>query len=218
MTGETLPREHLSPLAALADRALATFRYELAPFIEAVDGAVPGSKGLFHPAATSHQLRTAFEHVLDAGGETEPMPDEHESPDGAYVLYVDGGSRGNPGPAGAGAVLMSEAEAPLARLGRPIGSNAGNNVAEYAALHLGLAQLLDRHRPATLEVRTDSTTLADDVWEGRSTVDGCSEYSDAIHALLDAVPRHDWVHLADRDPNPADALATVGADVSALGP
>lgn len=218
MTASILPREHLSPLAALADRALATFQYELSPLIDAVDDAMPGSKGLFHPAATSNELRTAFEHVLDADSETERTLTEPESSDGAYVLYVDGSSRGNPGPAGAGAVLMGGTEAPLARLGRPVGSNAGNNVAEYAALHLGLEQLLSRCRPATLEVRTDSMTLAGDVWGGRNTVDDFGEYSDAIHALLDTVPHHDWVHLADRDPNPADALATVGADISALGP
>src|SRR3954462_8789921 len=49
------------------------------------------------------------------------------------VLEFDGGSRGNPGPAGIGIVLRAADRTPLVTLGRFIG-RATNNVAEYRAL------------------------------------------------------------------------------------
>ncbi|CAN5408503.1 hypothetical protein BH10PLA1_BH10PLA1_15630 [soil metagenome] len=49
------------------------------------------------------------------------------------TLEFDGGSRGNPGPAGIGVVVRAEDRTPLVTLGRFIG-RATNNVAEYKAL------------------------------------------------------------------------------------
>lgn len=53
------------------------------------------------------------------------------------TIQFDGGSRGNPGPAGIGVVLRAEDGTPLVTLGRFIG-RATNNVAEYRALITGL--------------------------------------------------------------------------------
>ena len=53
------------------------------------------------------------------------------------TLQFDGGSRGNPGPAGIGVVLRAKNGTPLVTLGRYIG-RATNNVAEYRALITGL--------------------------------------------------------------------------------
>jgi ribonuclease HI len=52
-------------------------------------------------------------------------------------LYVDGAARGNPGPAGAGAVILSPEGHVVARLGKFLGDST-NNVAEYMGLILGL--------------------------------------------------------------------------------
>jgi len=60
-----------------------------------------------------------------------------EAEGGAYDLYVDGGSRGNPGPSGAGAVIKSPAGAVVKRLKKHLGSGT-NNRAEYMALIMGL--------------------------------------------------------------------------------
>ncbi len=67
------------------------------------------------------------------------------------TLQFDGGSRGNPGPAGIGVVISSADGTPLVTLGRFIG-RATNNVAEYTALitaleeakKLGAAKILIR--------------------------------------------------------------------------
>ena len=48
------------------------------------------------------------------------------------VAYIDGGSQGNPGPAGVGVVMNGAASGPI-RIAKWIGSQ-DNNVAEYVAL------------------------------------------------------------------------------------
>jgi ribonuclease HI len=53
------------------------------------------------------------------------------------AVYVDGGARGNPGPAGIGVVITDPDGAELARANDYIGE-ATNNEAEYHALLLGL--------------------------------------------------------------------------------
>jgi ribonuclease HI len=53
------------------------------------------------------------------------------------VVWTDGGARGNPGPAGYGAVVTTPGGQVLAEVAQGIGW-ATNNVAEYRALLLGL--------------------------------------------------------------------------------
>jgi ribonuclease HI len=216
VTDDSLPAEYLSPLARLVDTVLAQVGYEVEAAIDAVDDAVPGYGGLFDPATTPAELRRALEQLLASELSQPPTVD----PAGErFVLYVDGSSRGNPGPAGAGAVVLDAEENQLARLGRPVGSRTGNNTAEYAALQLGLSELIARYEPQRLEVRIDSMTVIRDVWGGDDpTEPGVEPYSEAVAAALSGVPNHEYTHLADSDPNPADALATVGADIAAIGP
>ena len=74
------------------------------------------------------------------------------------VLYVDGGARGNPGPAGVGAVLEDDAGNELARANAYIGE-ATNNVAEYRALLLGLERARELG-VRDLEIVNDSQLVA----------------------------------------------------------
>jgi len=216
VTDDHLPAEHLTPLATRIEELLAGVGYEVRAAIDAIDDAVPGYGGLFDPTTAPEELRHTLEDLLESDLTRPPVV---EPTTAAFVLYVDGSSRGNPGPAGAGAVIMDAHESELARLGRPVGSRSGNNTAEYVALHLGLAELLARYEPHTLEVRIDSMTVIRDVWGGNEpTEPGVEPYSEAITAALSSVPDHQYTHLADSDPNPADPLATVGADIAALGP
>src|SRR5688572_3723878 len=59
--------------------------------------------------------------------------------DETLTLEFDGGSRGNPGPAGIGIVVRAKDGTPLVTLGRFIG-RATNNVAEYKALITALQE------------------------------------------------------------------------------
>jgi ribonuclease HI len=54
------------------------------------------------------------------------------------VIHVDGGARGNPGPAAAAATLANEDGEVIAEVSELLG-NATNNVAEYRGVLLGLA-------------------------------------------------------------------------------
>ena len=70
------------------------------------------------------------------------------------VLYADGGSRGNPGPAGYGAVLLSGEGRVLAERAAYLG-RATNNVAEYSGLIAGLEAAREL-AVAQVAVRMDS--------------------------------------------------------------
>ena len=69
--------------------------------------------------------------------EREAAVAEAAAPPPRTRLYCDGAARGNPGPAGAGAVIVSPEGHIQARVGKFLGE-ATNNVAEYMGLILGL--------------------------------------------------------------------------------
>jgi ribonuclease HI len=58
------------------------------------------------------------------------------------IIHSDGGARGNPGPAGIGAVLTDETGKTLAEISRYLGETT-NNQAEYRALLAGLEKAKD---------------------------------------------------------------------------
>jgi len=74
------------------------------------------------------------------------------------TLHVDGGSRGNPGPAAAGAVASNDAGEIIAERGELIGE-ASNNVAEYRAVLLGAA-LAAELGATEIELVNDSELIA----------------------------------------------------------
>ena len=61
--------------------------------------------------------------------------------DETFTLEFDGGSRGNPGPAGIGVVVRAADGTPVVTLGRFIG-RATNNAAEYRALIIVMSEAL----------------------------------------------------------------------------
>lgn len=70
------------------------------------------------------------------------------------TLFADGGSRGNPGPAASGAVLIDRHGQLIEEIGAYLGV-ATNNVAEWTALLLGL-EASRRRGIKRLRVRLDS--------------------------------------------------------------
>ena len=79
----------------------------------------------------------------------------------AVLVEADGGSRGNPGPAAYGAVLLdADTREVIAERAECLGT-ATNNVAEYSGLIAGL-ELFHEHTPeAELEVRMDSKLVVE---------------------------------------------------------
>jgi len=70
------------------------------------------------------------------------------------IIYTDGASRGNPGPAAIGAVIKDGQGRVLARISRRIGRTT-NNQAEYQAIVAALEKALGLG-VATVEVKSDS--------------------------------------------------------------
>lgn len=81
-----------------------------------------------------------------------------------YLIYSDGGSRGNPGPASCGFVILSEPDHRyLVKSGEYLGKLT-NNQAEYWGVIRSLEWLLENKRQppvasADIEVRLDSALL-----------------------------------------------------------
>lgn len=73
------------------------------------------------------------------------------------TAYTDGGSRGNPGPAGYGVRIEDDDGDLLAELSESVGI-ATNNVAEYRGLLAALGWALD-HGVTALRIRSDSELL-----------------------------------------------------------
>ena len=82
------------------------------------------------------------------------MTDAHTE----LVVHVDGGARGNPGPAAIGVVVSDAEGAELTSFSDTIGE-ATNNVAEYRALLRGL-ELAAEHGARTVRIVNDSELVA----------------------------------------------------------
>jgi probable phosphoglycerate mutase len=78
-----------------------------------------------------------------------------------FIVEADGGSRGNPGPAGYGAVVRdSETGEVLVEVAEHIGT-ATNNVAEYRGLIAGLRAAAELDPDARVDVRMDSKLVVE---------------------------------------------------------
>lgn len=128
------------------------------------------------------------------------------------VVEADGGSRGNPGPAGYGALVRDAATgAVLAERSGYLGF-ATNNVAEYSGLVAGLEAARDIDPAASVEVRLDSRLLVEQM-SGRwkITHDEMRRLSAEAAAVLPAEQvTYTWVPRAENAA--ADALANQAMD------
>jgi len=93
-----------------------------------------------------------------AGGAAHPgLPFDAASSPGPLVAYIDGGARGNPGPAGYGVRIERPDGELVEEFAQSIGV-ATNNVAEYRALIAGLEKAVELSIDE-LEVVSDSELL-----------------------------------------------------------
>ncbi|GAA5059602.1 putative phosphoglycerate mutase [Thermocatellispora tengchongensis] len=136
----------------------------------------------------------------------------------AYVIEADGGSRGNPGPAGYGAVVRSASDDQvLAEVAEPIGT-ATNNVAEYRGLIAGLTALLALAGDgAAVEVRMDSKLVIEQM-AGRWKVkhEGLRPLAAEAAALARRL-RVTWTWVPREHNRHADRLANQAMDSAATG-
>ena len=127
------------------------------------------------------------------------------------VINVDGGARGNPGPAGIGALIRSTDGKVLAEEHEFIG-NATNNVAEYRALLLGLEKALEIG-VVDVEIVNDSELVARQI-KGEYKVKNV-ELKPLFYKSLEKLEKfNSWsIKNVPRDQNSdADALANQAID------
>jgi ribonuclease H / adenosylcobalamin/alpha-ribazole phosphatase len=129
------------------------------------------------------------------------------------IVEADGGSRGNPGPAGYGALVRdAETKRVLAERAASVG-RATNNVAEYGGLVAGLQAAHDLDPQAEVEVRMDSKLVVEQM-SGRWKIKHPDMQKLALQAQqiarqLGSV-RYTWVPRAQN--SAADALANSAMD------
>ncbi|WP_432116348.1 bifunctional RNase H/acid phosphatase [Streptomyces sp. S1] len=133
------------------------------------------------------------------------------------VVEADGGSRGNPGPAGYGAVVLDAVTGEtLAEAAEYIGV-ATNNVAEYKGLVAGLKTARELFPDATVHVRMDSKLVVEQM-SGRWKIkhpDMKPLAAEAGRVFPAGRVRYEWI---PRERNKhADRLANEAMDAGRLG-
>ena len=127
------------------------------------------------------------------------------------TVNVDGGARGNPGPAAIGAVVRGDDGEVLEERGERIG-RATNNVAEYRALLLGI-ELAAAHGASELELVGDSELIVRQV-EGRYKVKDATmkELHGEVKAALRPFESWSIRHVRRESNADADRLVNVALD------
>lgn len=132
------------------------------------------------------------------------------------VVNVDGGARGNPGPAAIAAVVSEPDGTVLEEHGEAIGT-ATNNVAEYRALLLGIerARALGARE---IELVGDSELVVRQVkGEYRVKDAGLRPLHDQVRAGLEHFDRWSIRHVRREHNAAADALVNIALDRAAAG-
>ncbi|MDD2731801.1 MAG: ribonuclease HI family protein [Candidatus Pacebacteria bacterium] len=80
------------------------------------------------------------------------------------IIYTDGGSKGNPGPAAIGVVFLNEKEQAIKKYSEFLGDNFTNNEAEYRALIFALKKFKalfgkELAKKSNVEIRSDSELM-----------------------------------------------------------
>jgi probable phosphoglycerate mutase len=128
------------------------------------------------------------------------------------LIEADGGSRGNPGLSGSGAVVIDRQTGEiLIEISEYIGT-ATNNVAEYRALLAGVREALALDPHAHIEVRMDSKLVIEQMsgsWKIKHP--DMQKLAIQVHQLLNGHPVR-WVWIPREQNSRADALANQAMD------
>ncbi len=131
------------------------------------------------------------------------------------VIEADGGSRGNPGESGSGAVVIDPVTGEILAAIGVYGGVASNNVAEYRGMLAGVRRARQIDPAAALTIRMDSKLVVEQMM-GRWKIKhpAMAELAAQARAELQGIPvRFEWI---PRERNArADALANLAMDARA---
>jgi ribonuclease HI len=154
------------------------------------------------PSYSSHRARAARDLF--------PAP-RAKAPESYLIAHIDGGARGNPGPAGYGVVITDQSGRKLAALSEYLGRQT-NNYAEYNGLLAALGYALEQGYKA-LKVVSDSELLVKQV-RGEYKVKSPSLQELNRHAR-ELIAKLDWFaieHVLRESNREADRLANAAMD------
>jgi probable phosphoglycerate mutase len=129
-----------------------------------------------------------------------------------YVIEADGGSRGNPGPSGSGAVIIDSETGEILREISEYISIATNNVAEYRAVLAALKALSELPEATAITVRMDSKLVIEQLSGGwKIKHPDMQNLAAQVQSIARRLPiTYQWI---PREQNSkADALANLAMD------
>ncbi len=133
------------------------------------------------------------------------------------IIFTDGGARGNPGPAGIGAVIKDENGNTLKEISAYIGEQT-NNFAEYEALIYALKEAKkmfgEKLRSMVVEVKMDSELVVRQL-EGRYRVKEPTlkeKFAQVAMMRLEDVPNITFAHVFREQNAHADELVNKAID------
>jgi len=132
------------------------------------------------------------------------------------VAYIDGGARGNPGPAGFGVRIENDGGTLVEEISEPIG-RATNNVAEYRGL-LAALEWAKQHGHRKLHVRSDSQLLIQQmkgIYKVRSP--GLQPLHEEARRLIADIGRVTFEYVPRERNAHADRLANMAMDGERVG-
>lgn len=136
------------------------------------------------------------------------------------LIHTDGGARGNPGPAGIGAVIQNEAGEVLAEISEYIGE-ATNNVAEYDALIAALRKAKELFgatlREMEVEVCMDSELIVRQLGGVYKVKEPTlkEKFAQVATLRLEDVPHVTFTHVRREKNAHADRLVNEAIDTGA---
>ena len=126
-------------------------------------------------------------------------------------IFIDGASRGNPGPSGIGIVFCDEQNSVIKKLFKFIG-NATNNVAEYSALVYAMQEaLIDRYDE--VRIKSDSELLTKQLTgEYKVKNDNLRPYYDLFQHISKGFSKIEVISIGRECNSLADKLANKAID------
>jgi len=126
-------------------------------------------------------------------------------------IFIDGASRGNPGPSGIGIVFCDDQDNVVKKLFKFIG-NTTNNVAEYSALIYAMQEaLIDKYE--NVKVKSDSELLTKQLaGEYKVKNDNLRPYYDMFRHISKGFAKIEVISIGRENNSIADKLANKAID------